>query len=159
MSLTIDKKAALVSELISSCYAAKNGYRSAAHAVEDNALRRLLEIYAQQRTRFAQELSEYLPVEARFQQDDFSELSLASGATQRDSIAECLKMDSKTLALYKEAVAQRSLPSRAHFLISSQLALMERVHDRMNLLLANPLSAKTSATARRVEPRLHRASA
>lgn len=137
MTAAIDYKTKLVSQLISSCYKAQNGFRSAASAVEDDTLRRLFEIYAQQRTRFAEELREYLPAEeldgdagraAQYFEDERFLLG-------HDSIRECLEIDSKTVELYKQALAHRSLPARAHFLISSQLALLQRVHDRMSMML------------------------
>jgi hypothetical protein len=138
MTAAIDYKTKLVSQLISSCYQAQNGYRSAASVVEDEALRRLFEIYAQQRTRFAEELREYLPNSGESAWgvetpgNIFGEQRSLSG---HESIRECLEIDSMTLDVYKEALAHRSLPTRAHFLISSQLALMQRVHDRMSTML------------------------
>ena len=137
MTAALDYKTQLVSQLISSCYKAQNGYRSAASAVEDDTLKRLFQIYAQQRTRFAEELREYLPpdsvdVDAERAEQIFADARYVSGD---ESIRECLEIDSKTVDLYKRALAHRALPTRAHFLISSQLALLERVHDRMNMML------------------------
>ena len=142
MTATIDNKTRLVSQLIKSCYKAQEGYRSAASAAEDESLRKLFQIYAQQRTRFAEELRQYLPLEGECSEgvDTDGAFGLRKEGTTRngDRVRECLDIDSRTVALYKEAVAQRALPTRAHFLISSQLALMERVQDRMNAMLANP---------------------
>lgn len=141
MTATVDHKTRMVSLLIRSCYTAQNGYRCAASAVEDETLKRLFEIYAQQRTRFAQELREYLPME----ETDFAiEKSIASldgeagnarPVSRQESIRNCLEMDARNLALYKETLDHRALPTRAHFVIASQLALMQRVHDRMSLML------------------------
>jgi Domain of unknown function (DUF2383) len=131
-------KTKVVSQLISSCYEAQAGYRSAASAVEDDTLRRLFEIYAQQRTRFAEELREYLPVseETDFETGARTQLfGEQRPVSQNEYIRECLEIDSRTLDMYKETLAHRSLPTRAHFLISSQLALLERVHDRMSTML------------------------
>lgn len=152
MTAAIDYKTRLVTQLISSCYKAQNGYRSAASAVEDDALRRLFEIYAQQRTRFAEELREYLPISESIEGHGetpaymFSDERSRSG---RESIRQCLEIDSRTLDLYKEALAHRSLPTRAHFLISAQLALMQRVHDRMSTMLQDR-AARPSLQAQRI---------
>jgi hypothetical protein len=138
MTATLDHyKSKLLSELINSCFKGQDGYRTAAGIVEDITLKRLFEIYAQQRTRFAQELMDYLPMgNADFQSDSTSK-PVRSGrrSSRHDSIRECLDMDAKIVTLYKEVLAQRTLPSRAHFLISSQLALLQRVHDRLSLML------------------------
>ena len=154
MTATIDSKTRLVSQLINSCYKAQEGYRSAATAVEDETLRKLFQIYAQQRTRFAEELRQYLPLEAECSEgvDTDGAFGQRKEATARngDRLRECLDIDSRTVALYKEALAQRALPTRAHFLISSQLALMERVQDRMNVMLANPLAGGAAARLQRV---------
>ena len=133
-----DQKINLVGQLIHSCYRAQEGYRSAASAVEDNSLRKLFEIYAQQRIRFAEELREYLPLEQEKSSDvdaSGSTWETDSATSGRDTIRTCLEIDSRTLELYKEALAFRALPTRAQFLVSAQLALLERVHDRMNLML------------------------
>ncbi|MGZ8899355.1 MAG: DUF2383 domain-containing protein [Limisphaerales bacterium] len=138
MTAAIHHKTKLVSPLISSCYEAQEGYRSAASAVEDETLRRLFEIYAQQRTRFAEELREYLPMseETDFETGTTTQFFGDQRVLSRhESIRECLEIDSRTLEMYKEALAHRMLPTRTHFLISSQLALLERVHDRMSTML------------------------
>ena len=167
MTATIDHQTKLqgippsemVHQLIRSCCKAQQGFRSAAKAVGDTPLKRLFEIYAQQRTRFADELREYLPAF-----DDSYGASAAKGdglyfqdaqdahgtLSQHDFLRECLKLEDKTLSLYKDALAHGALPTRAHFLISSQLSLMQRVHDRMRLMLETPLS--TSRPLLRAEP-------
>ncbi|HEX7860539.1 MAG TPA: DUF2383 domain-containing protein [Verrucomicrobiae bacterium] len=139
MTATIDTKTMLVSQLINSCYTTQQGYRSAASAVEDQTLKRLFEIYAQQRTRFAEELRQYLPEADGFDLTGAGvdvEPRTCARADKNTSIRECIEMDARNLALYREALAHRTLPTRTHLTISAQLALMERVHDRMNLMLA-----------------------
>jgi hypothetical protein len=161
MTAPIDNKTRLVSQLIRSCYDAQEGYRCAASAVEDENLRKLFEIYAQQRTRFAEELRAYLPMDGGEcgGRENSPEIFGERESTARDSIRECLETDSRTVALYKDALAQRALPTRAHFLISSQLALMERVQDRMNVMLANPPGATGIGKLARSEARLQRVTA
>ena len=138
MTATADTKSILLSQLIDSCYRARERYRSAASEVEDQTLRRLFEIYAQQRTRFAAELREYVPDGENL--DDFaatpSELHSGARVDRHSSLRECLEMDARNLALYRDALAHRTLPTRAHLTISAQLALMQRVHDRMNTMVA-----------------------
>jgi hypothetical protein len=152
MTAVSDQKTRVVSQLINSCYRAQDGYRTAASTVEDQTLRRLFEIYAQQRTRFAEELREYLPTEVATETNHgFSgAFALDSGENEKDSIRECLEIDSRTLALYKEALAHRALPTRAHFLISSQLALLERVHDRMNGMFDGRVSSQPYLREQRI---------
>jgi hypothetical protein len=140
MTAIADTKTMFVSQLISSCYRTQEGYRSAASTVEDDTLKRLFEIYAQQRTRFAEELRDYLPDGESF--DSFpieATDEQRTGAPRPDrhsTLRKCLEMDARNLALYREALAHRTLPTRAHLTISAQLALMQRVHDRMNMMLA-----------------------
>src|SRR5687768_2253544 len=122
MTAATDQRATLVSQLINSCYRAQDSYRTAASLVEEKTLRRLFEIYAQQRTRFAEELREYLPHDLAPEDHGYGATFAPAGCENAtDSIRECLEMDSRTVALYKEALAHRALPTRAHFLISSQL--------------------------------------
>jgi hypothetical protein len=151
MTAVANQKTRLVSQLINSCYRAQDGYRTAASTVEDQTLRRLFVIYAQQRTRFAEELREYLPTEGATETNYGFEGAFAlDGENGKDSIRECLEIDSKTLALYKEALAHRALPIRAHFLISSQLALLERVHDRMNGMFDERVSSQPYLREQRI---------
>ena len=132
---TFDKRT-VMRDLISSCYEARGRFQSAAEQSKDDQLKRLFQIYAQQRTRFAEELREHL----HSSDDD----NFASGVTQfgssggTDSIRDCLQSDWNSLQLYKQALASRELPTRTHFVISSQLALLERAHERVSTLLQQP---------------------
>src|SRR5688572_30726918 len=99
MTATVDQKTTLVSQLINSCYKAENGYRSAADSVEDATLKRLFEIYAQQRIRFAEELREYLPETAE-DLDQQPSLTSTAGSTavagdRQASLKRCLEMDAR----------------------------------------------------------------
>jgi hypothetical protein len=126
-------------DLISSCYEAQERFRSAAATSEDSNLKRLLEIYAQQRTRFAQELREHLPASALENGAfEFDFQCRANHQAGEDSLRNCLDTDSRSLSLYKQALASRDLPTRTHFLISSQLALLERAHERVTSLVQKP---------------------
>lgn len=152
MTATLDYKTDLISRLINSCYNAQAGYRQAASCVEDATLKRLFEIYAQQRTRFAEELTEYLPAyEVRFAQECETESQpRLYGESGQEFLRQCLEADARNLAHYKEALAHRALPSRAQFVISSQLALMERVHDRLTSILAESITARPAMLTQRI---------
>src|SRR5688500_12656976 len=103
MTAVADQKTKLVSQLIHSCYRAQDGYRAAASSAGDQSLRRLFEIYAQQRTRFAEELREYLPNDGPMQNSGHYAAGFGEEGSRpdKDSIRECLEIDSRTLALYK----------------------------------------------------------
>jgi hypothetical protein len=128
-------------DLISSCYEAQERFRSAAANSGDDTLKRLFEIYAQQRTRFAQELRQHLPSDS--DESEIPDNGFESEAGDDNSLRNCLDSDLRTLQLYRQALASRDLPTRTHFLISSQLALLERAHDRVSSLMH-----KSDATAR-----------
>jgi hypothetical protein len=123
-------------DLISSCYEAEEKFRSAAASSEDDTLKRLFEIYAQQRTRFAEELREHL--HSNTEESEPDSRFAWNEADNDNSLRGCLDTDLKTLQLYRQALASRELPTRTHFLIASQLALLERAHDRVNSLLQKP---------------------
>jgi hypothetical protein len=138
MTAMIDQSSRTVCQLIDSCHRSHQGFRSAAEVVNDTNLKRLLDIYAQQRTRFAEELRDCMPslllpdpgMEDRPVTED-----IRSSAGAARLLEECLESDRRTLALYREALADRAIPTRAHFLISAQCSLLQRVYDRMNSLL------------------------
>ncbi len=120
-------------DLISSCYEARESFRSAAAVSEDWTVKRLLEIYAQQRTRFAEELREHLEADEGSSQRD--EADTCWYPDRSDSLRTCLDRDARTLELYRQALAARELSTRMHFLIASQLALLERAHERVSSLV------------------------
>jgi hypothetical protein len=147
---TIEGSTRVMRQLISSCHEAEQRFRFAASGADDLTLKRLLEIYAQQRNRFAEELKEHLPAydtQYERQVSVSADGSAAVEGEQEDSIRSCLDGDSKTLQLYRQALAARDLPTRTHFLISSQLALMERARERVIGLVQNPPSALNQLSA------------
>jgi hypothetical protein len=133
-------------ELIASCYEAQERFRSAAANSQDHTMRRLLEIYAQQRTRFAEELREHLPSMDGENGEIPVDLPWAE-STGQDSLRNCLDSDSRTLQLYRRALASRALPTRTHFLIASQLALLERAHERVSSLAQGPVATVRTVVA------------
>jgi hypothetical protein len=140
MTAMRDQSARTVCQLIDSCYRSQEGFRSAAQAVDDINLKRLLDIYAQQRTRFAEELRECMPSpllpDFVRRGEEQASAGLATDEKPANVLEDCLESDRRTLALYREALADRAIPTRAHFLISAQCSLLERVHDRMYGLLS-----------------------
>jgi uncharacterized protein (TIGR02284 family) len=139
----VDQSSWLMRQLIDSCQQAHEGFRSAAEAVDDRTLKHLFGIYAQQRTRFAQELSEYVVFDAA---EEDRRQPAGSGArscqtsqsgSDADLVQQCLASEEQILSLYRLALADRQIPTRAHFLISAQCSLLQRVHDRMHGLLTD----------------------
>lgn len=143
----MDQSSQMVGELINSCYRSHEGFRSAAEAVSDANLKRLLGIYAQQRTRFAEELRDFLPhVTEEYTDKAGTQLSSRDALAEEapvNPLEQCLESDRRTLALYREALANRTIPTRAHFLISAQCFLLQRVHDRMYGLLSDGSQSST----------------
>jgi hypothetical protein len=130
--------AEMMRELISSCYEARERFRSAAAISEDSTVMRLFEIYAQQRTRFAEELREHLPASQTGNGAVDERVGCDWLPAGHDLLRSCVESDSRTLQLYRRALASRDLPTRTRFLIASQLALLERAHERVNSLVDKP---------------------
>jgi hypothetical protein len=124
-------------ELIFSCYEAEERFRSVAANSHDWTLKRLFEIFAQQRTRFAEELRDHLPLSDDNSAQGGDPLSNQSSPGE-SFLQDCLESDSRTLQLYRKALASRAIPTRTQFLISSQLALLERAHERVTSLIEKP---------------------
>ena len=143
MTAPIEETTVTFENLISTCKEAQARFRSAAAAAEDKAIRRLLGIYAQQRTRFAEELLQEMgsPSSASRQAGDAgAENGLTaqkSPSSDLDLLRECLKSESRALESYKDALGAR-IPTRAHFLVAAQHQLMQRAHERMQGMLATP---------------------
>jgi hypothetical protein len=135
MTARIDDNPNGVQRLIDSCVEAHHGFRLAAEATEDPTLKRLFTIYAHQRSRFAEELKEYVsgipmqeppPVLTEWRLDNNADAEL---------IQHCIDANKESLRVYQETLQHR-ISRKAHFLISAQFSLMQRVHERMHNLLA-----------------------
>jgi hypothetical protein len=136
MTAALDQTSQVMRQLIHCCREAQVGFRLAADATENQGLKRLLDIYAQQRTRFAEELREYIPDQPEISFEVRSSGAASAGTrSDADLLQHCLQQDEKTLALYQRALQQTGIPTKAHFLISAQLSLMQRVRDRMSTML------------------------
>lgn len=148
MTATFDNRSFVMQQLISSCYRAHEDFRTAAAAVDDGSLKRLFEIYAQQRNRFAQELREHLPTESDGLAQSARE-EINPDPPKNDLLRHCLDTESKTVQLYQEVLSDRALPTRTQFLISSQLALMQGARERVSSLLRQPEAAPAQMAAAR----------
>jgi hypothetical protein len=119
-----------ICQLIGSCCDSQQSLRTAAETIENDALKRLFGIYAQQRQRFAEELRGFAIQGVRSRPADDDE----SAPPEEEAINHCLECERFLLSLYRKAVAGRTLPIRAHFLVSAQLALLENAHRRIEAL-------------------------
>lgn len=119
----------LMHELISSCQQAQKRFRCAAESVNNEDWKRLFSIYAQQRTRFAEELRQHLPAEENIQ--DCTGEAGGARSDGDDILRDCLDADQRSLEAYSRALAARSMPTKAHFLVSAQYSLLQRVHERV----------------------------
>ena len=124
--------------LISICQQARTEFQKAAAAAEDETLKRLLNLYAQQRTRFARELLQELHPEeftASCYDPEGDEAEACSRGGDAELLKQCLRNDSRMLESYRDALGAR-IPTRAHFLVSAQYALMQKAHERIQGMLA-----------------------
>jgi hypothetical protein len=130
MTTVLDPAADVVQKLINSCRQAHEGFRCAAEAVDDADLKRLFSIYAQQRTRFAEELREYLPAKEEISRAGSAPDS-AEEAGKTEILRRCFDAERRSLEIYGQALANRSMALKAHFLIAAQYSLLQRVHERV----------------------------
>lgn len=147
MTAPIEETRVTFERLISTCEETREKFRQAAAAAEDNSVRRLLNLYAQQRTRFAEELlQEIYGTESpslepgTFIQDGGGRSSSGADATDLELLRQCLQSETKALESYKDALGSR-IPTRAHFLVSAQHSLMQKAHERMQGMLAETIHA------------------
>lgn len=131
--------------LIETCQRSQRGFKAAAEAAQNEDLKRLLNLYSHQRTRFAAELK------AHCQMGEISSPTVSETQGQRfsgqsdDQILDaCLQHDATCLDAYAQVLASR-VPGRAHFLISAQYSLLQQVHQRMRSMAAR--SGQTKVTS------------
>jgi hypothetical protein len=123
-----------IRELIESCRATHEGFRSAAQTVASSSLKQLFGLYAQQRSRFAEELSDWA-IDSRTTHGggNLGESAMRF-ADEAELVRDCLAREKGVLAVYRKALTERTLPTKARFLVSAQLALLERVHNRIEAI-------------------------
>ena len=144
MTAAYEPNSNIMSKLIRSCRTSREGFQTAAETVEDANLKRLFDLYALQRTRFAEELRQYLPMHDDGGLEGSTGRSGPKPGSPADLLRFCLDADENTLAVYRQALADRAISTKAHFLISAQFSLLQRVRDRMHLLLNHSMGASSA---------------
>lgn len=136
MTAGFDHTHSTMNNLIRSCREAHDGFRCASETAMDSDLKRLFNIYAHQRTRFAEELCGYLGEKS----SDLSRKSekilrqFDEATDDRQLLKNCVETDRRLLELYQQAM-KTGISTRAQFLLSAQFSLIQRVHERMNGML------------------------
>jgi hypothetical protein len=127
----LDQSTKTICDLIDSCRDTQEGFLWAAEAAADGALKKLFGLYAQQRSRFAQELCPFAAVNRESAERAGCFLDGHGSTDEAGLLDDCLRREKSTLALYRKALEEGSLPTKARFLVAAQLALLERVHSRI----------------------------
>jgi hypothetical protein len=145
MTAAVDDTSVTFNRLIETCEEAEASFREAAELSDDAATRRLLTLYSQQRTRFAEELRKHLPGPLASSGRNFGSPFASATQESNDILTRCLTMETRALDRYRDALRER-IPAKAHFLVAAQYALMQKVHERMlSLLPANQASSARPA--------------
>ena len=148
MTAAIDSTSTLVRDLIRSCEKACECFRIAAEGATAQELKRLFNLYALQRARFAEELRQNVPFMAEDNEsgDPAEEwVSPAPFTTDIDLLAHCLEADERLLESYSRMLKQK-LPPRQHFFLSAQFSLLQRVHERIGNMLGGATQAASTST-------------
>ena len=119
-----------IHELIQSCQLTQEGFRTAAQVVTSGTLKQLFGLYAEQRSRFVVELSNLAEMLPLGQQRTFDE-SLRPFGNETELVQNCLAREKGALAAYRRAVTEQTLPTKTRFVVSAQLALLEKVQSRI----------------------------
>lgn len=128
--------------LIETCRDAERGFRAAADAVTDPALKRLFTAYAQQHAEFAQELEAEVQrlggtpqrrgsVAGALHRALMNVRAAISGRDERAVIAEAERGEDAAMSTYREALQIASLPADVRAAIARQAARVEEAHDRL----------------------------
>jgi hypothetical protein len=133
VSATAETGSKTIHELIQSCQVTQEGFRTAAQGVASDALKQLFGLYAQQRSRFAAELSGLAQSGPASGQGTFGK-SAMQFADEAELVRNCLAREKGALAVYRKALMEQTLPTKTRFLVSAQLALLERVHNRIEAI-------------------------
>src|SRR5947208_668309 len=118
---TLDQNTKTISELIDSCRDTQEAFRYAAETVANSPLKTLFVLYAQQRSRFAEELGGLAGVDGTARCDHSFSIEKTRRTDEAGLLSDCLKREQSALALYRKALAERTLPTKARFLVSAQL--------------------------------------
>lgn len=133
MTAVYDTWSETVERLIGKCHESQRALKAAAEAAHGVEIKRLLRLYAQQRTRFAGELQAQYNLNGAMA----GEISVAdfSGQSDREILSACLEADERCLGAYQAALRQR-VSGRIYFLVSAQYSLLQQAHARMRSLAA-----------------------
>lgn len=132
---TLDQSTKTICDLIESCRDTQEGFLWAAEAAANYGLKRLFGLYAQQQSRFAEELGGWATADSRSGPRAAATCQDRSGRLDEAwLLSDCLRRERSALALYRKALEERTLPTKARFLVAAQLALLERVHNRMEAM-------------------------
>lgn len=147
MTAVLDNFSTTVERLIDTCQRSQRGFKAAAEAAQGDDLKRLLNLYSHQRTRFAGELKNQCQAEpgcmASVTEDEDDEFA---GKSDEQILESCLQADTTCLEAYSRALSGK-IPSRAQFLIAAQYSLMQQVHARMRALAAKASQTKVTSVS------------
>src|SRR6188768_2406672 len=119
----LHQSAQIIRGLIEVCRETHEGFRSAAESAPNSTLKNLLQLYAQQRSRFADELRGFASQDPTTSTGNVRSRHSGASTEEADRLQTCLEKERSLLALYRNALAGRTLPTKAHFHVSAQLAL------------------------------------
>jgi uncharacterized protein (TIGR02284 family) len=133
----------VISKLIETCHDGADGFKTAASAVTDPALKSELLLYSGQRAEFVEDLEEVIidlgetpPSHGSFGaaiQRGWMHLVKAVGSNEHAILATCERGEDTALKAYREA-ASSALPSGIGALVASEYQSIKRVHDRIKTL-------------------------
>ena len=129
--------------LIETCRDAERGFRAAADAVSDSALKRLFGVYAQQRAEFAQELTSeaarlggtpprHGSVTGALHRALINVRAAVSGRDEHAVIAEAERGEDVAVATYGQALQIASLPADVRAVIARQAGRIKETHARLS---------------------------
>jgi uncharacterized protein (TIGR02284 family) len=129
-----------LNELIETCRDAEQGFRAAADAVGDSAIKRLFMTYAQQRAEFADVLEDEVrrlggtpkqrgTVTGALHRGWMNITAAVTGRDERAVIAEAERGEGVAVSTYEEALQIASLPADVRGVIQRQLARVKEAHD------------------------------
>ena len=142
-----------INSLIETLKDGQEGFRQAAEAVQDSALKSLFSEYSLQRSRFAGELQNEAINLGESKPEDSSStagalhrtwINLKAAITSRDDhaiLAECERGEDSAVKEYRDAMEKEELSSPVRDIISRQYTEVKSAHDRIKQLRE---AAKTS---------------
>lgn len=143
MATVISSILDVIGSLIETCRDGEEGFKTAAGAVIDPALKSELLLYSGQRAEFREDLEEVVrdlgeapPTHGSVGgavQRGWMHLIKAVGNSEHAILATCERGEDAALKAYREA-ASSTLPSAIGALVASQYQSLKRTHDRIKSL-------------------------